>query len=374
MLTVQTYSGPKNEGSFIVKLKAGVDKDATLRWLNTRRSGVEITHGSWNSTFFHGFAGKFDADTIDVLRANTDVESIHEDGIATIESTVTQTNAPWGLSRISQDERLSYQVPGALTFSYRYDSSAEYGVDIYILDTGIYTAHTDFGGRARWGATFVGDDADGRGHGTHVAGIAAGTRFGVAKAANLIAVKVLADNGAGPISATLSGLNYVFNSALGSGRPSIANLSLSASPNQALDDGVTSLVNLGIHVTVAAGNQNIDAINISPARAPGVITVGASNIADNRWASSNFGSSVNIFAPGENIISTWIGSTSATLPSSGTSMASPHVAGLIAYLISVKGALLPAEMRSEIDALSVKGALADIPSGTPNELARNDIA
>ncbi|KAH8111587.1 serine protease [Phellopilus nigrolimitatus] len=364
MSTVQTYSGPKNEGSFIVKLKAGVDKVAHLRWLNTRPSGVEITHGSWNSTFFHGFAGKFDADTIDALRANTDVESIHEDGIMSIESTVTQTNAPWGLSRISQNGRLSNQVIEALTFSYRYDFSAG-------DDTGINTEHVDFGGRARWGATFGGyADADGNGHGTHVAGTSTGTRFGVAKAANLIAVKVLRDDGFGTLSDILSGLNFVANAALDSGRPSIANLSLGGDPSEALDDAR----NLGIHVAVAAGNQNIDAINISPARAPAVITVGASNIADTRWAYSNFGSSVNIFAPGEYIISTWIGSTSATRPLSGTSMASPHVAGLIAYLISVKGALLPAQIRSEIDALSVKDALADIPSGTPNELARNDIA
>ncbi|KAH8111574.1 serine protease [Phellopilus nigrolimitatus] len=348
MLTVQTYSGPKNEGSFI---------------LRTRRSGVEITHGSWSSIFFNGFAGKFDADAIEVLRANTDVESIYEDGIATIESTVTQTDAPWGLSRISQDRGLTDQNPDALTFSYRYDSSAGNGVDIYIVDTGIYTANIDFGGRARWGATFGGHaDADGNGHGTHVAGTAAGTRFGAAKAANLIAVKE-------PVSDILSGLNYVVNQASGNpGRPSIASLSLGGGPSQALDDGVTSLVNLNIHVTVAAMNDNIDAVNVSPARAPAVITVGASTIADRRASFSNFGSSVNIFAPGERILSTWIGSQSATGFLSGTSMATPHVAGLIAYLIGVFGPLLPASIRIMLQVLSSKNVLADIPSGTPMSL------
>ncbi|KAJ3000181.1 hypothetical protein NUW54_g6827 [Trametes sanguinea] len=153
------------------------------------------------SNVLHGFAGTFNADALNALRANPDVEYIAEDGIVHINAAVTQTNAPWGLQRISQTAKLSSQNTNALTYTYTYDSTAGSGVDIYIVDTGIYTAHSEFGGRARWGATFGGyANADGNGHGTHVSGTAAGATYGVAKKANLIAVKVLSDQGSGSVS------------------------------------------------------------------------------------------------------------------------------------------------------------------------------
>ncbi|KAI0361573.1 serine protease [Trametes cingulata] len=373
--TVEKFAGQTKPHSYIVKLKDGVAKESHLEWLAANHGDSStITHPEWESKVLHGFAGTFGADALNALRANPDVEYIAEDGIFHINAAVTQTNAPWGLQRISQTAKLSKQDTSALTYTYTYDSSAGSGVDIYIVDTGIYTAHSEFGGRARWGKTFGGyADADGNGHGTHVSGTAAGSTYGVAKKANLIAVKVLSDEGSGSVSDIVSGLNWVSQQAAASGRPSIASLSLGGGASTALDNAVTSLTSSGIHVTVAAGNSNTDASTTSPARAPAVVTVGASTIADARASFSNYGSVVDIFAPGQNIISSWIGSTTATNNISGTSMATPHVAGLIATIISRDGNSSPASISSKIQSLSTKGALSGIPSGTVNDLAHNEV-
>ncbi|KAG5640674.1 hypothetical protein DXG03_007590 [Asterophora parasitica] len=357
VLAAPVFAAPaplrKFHGRYIVKLKDGVAKSKVLIQLKNS----EITH-EWS--IVHGFAGQFSEDAVNVLRASSDVEYIAEDEIVT--TSATQTNAPWGLARLSKPDKLANQNTRDLTFSYTYDNYAGFGVDVYVVDTGIYTAHSDFGGRARWGATFGGyPDTDGNGHGTHVAGIVAGTQFGVAKAANVIAVKVLSGFGSGSISDVISGLDWVASSVAASGRPSIATLALAiGSTSIPLDNAVTSLVDRGIHVTVAAGNSNTDAGSTSPARAAGAITVGASTITDARASFSNYGAVVDIFAPGENIISAWIGSTTATNNLSGTSIATPHVAGLVAYLISKHGNSPPAAITALIKSLSVKGILAGI--------------
>ncbi|OSD03397.1 serine protease [Trametes coccinea BRFM310] len=373
--TIERYAGETKPQSYIVKLKDGVEKSAHLDWLAAHHGdGATVTHPEWESDVLHGFAGTFNADALNALRANPDVEYIAEDGIVHINAAVTQTNAPWGLQRISQTAKLSSQNTNALTYTYTYDSTAGSGVDIYIVDTGIYTAHSEFGGRARWGATFGGyANADGNGHGTHVSGTAAGATYGVAKKANLIAVKVLSDQGSGSVSDIVSGLNWVSQQAAASGRPSIASLSLGGGASTALDNAVTSLTRNGIHVTVAAGNDGTDAGSTSPARAPAVVTVGASTIADARASFSNYGSVVDIFAPGQNVISSWIGSTTATNNISGTSMATPHIAGLIAILISRDGNDTPAAITTKLQQLSTKGALSGIPSGTVNDLAHNEV-
>ncbi|RDB17350.1 Cuticle-degrading protease [Hypsizygus marmoreus] len=365
--TVEKFEG-KTSGKYIVKLKEGASKAAVIGKLRNST----VTH-DWK--LLNGFAGNLDSETVNLLRASPDVEYIAEDGI--VHTFATQTNAPWGLARLSQDAKLTNQNTGALTFSYTYDNTAGSGVDIYIIGkasfhTGVYTAHSQFGGRARWGATFGGyANADGNGHGTHVAGTAAGSQYGVAKAANIIAVKVLSDGGSGSVSDIVSGLNWVANSAASSGRPSVASLSLGGGASTALDNAVTALTNVGIHVTVAAGNSNTNAGSTSPARAPAVITVGASTIADARASFSNYGAVVDVFAPGQNVISSWIGSTTATNNISGTSMATPHVAGLVAYLIAKNGNSSPAAISTLIKNLSVKNALTGIPSGTVNYLANN---
>ncbi|KAJ3508472.1 hypothetical protein NLJ89_g5739 [Agrocybe chaxingu] len=321
-----------------------------------------------------GFAAHLSADQLHAVRASDKIESICEDGIMKIGgATVTQTDAPWGLQRISQKAKLSSTSASALNYKYTYDSSGGEGVDVYVVDTGINIAHVDFGGRASWGATFGGyANADGNGHGTHVAGTAGGTRFGVAKSAKLIAVKVLSDSGSGSVSDIISGLNWVMNKAKSTGRPSVMNLSLGGGASSALDNAVASLTKAGVHVVVAAGNSNVDAANTSPARAPSAIAVGATTIADARASFSNYGSVVSVFAPGANIISDWINSTTATNTLSGTSMASPHVAGLVAYFVKKDGNITPAAMRTKIQNLAIRNAISGIPSGTVNLLANNN--
>ncbi|KAH0586743.1 hypothetical protein H2248_007954 [Termitomyces sp. 'cryptogamus'] len=288
----------------------------------------------------------------------------------------TQTNATWGLARLSSVKKLANQNSNALNFQYLRETTAGLGVDVYVIDTGVYINHVEFGGRARWGATFGGYvSMDKNGHGTHCAGTVAGSSVGVARAASIIAVKVLGDNGQGIVSDIISGLDWVYNQAKTSGRPSIVSMSLSSnSPSTPLDSAVTSLTTIGVHAVVAAGNNNLDATNMSPARASGAITVGATNIADSRASFSNYGSVVALFAPGENIISTWFTGPTALVSLSGTSMATPHVAGLVASFISSKGRVSPATMRSTLKNLTVQGILANIPAGTVNQLAQNGLA
>ncbi|GLB43121.1 putative peptidase S8 family protein [Lyophyllum shimeji] len=302
---VQEYKGAKT-GKYIVKLKHGVSKEAIFGQFKI----ANIT-GEW--TLFNAFASHLSAEALKSLRASCDVEYIAEDGIA--HTSVTQINAPWGLEHISHTGVSNYS-PNTLNHYYTYNEPAGAGVDIYIVDTGIQISHNQFFPRARWGATFGEGwpDADDNGHGTHVAGIAAGTVFGVAKDARLIAVKVLSNKGSGSISGIISGLNWVANAVRGSGKPSVVNLSMEGSASQPFDDTVTALVNRGIHVAVAAGNHNVDAKDTSPARAPGTNTVAASSIFDIKASFSNYGAVVNFWAPGVDIISAWIGANNVSHP------------------------------------------------------------
>ncbi|KAH6897978.1 serine protease [Coprinopsis sp. MPI-PUGE-AT-0042] len=360
--SVERYAGAKT-GNHIVKLKPGVSRKQFIRKLNLPSNTV-----NWD--LINGFSAALDDETLNALRASDDVESLSEDGLMHTMASIAQTDAPWGLQRITQAGALTNTDAASLDFTYTYDESAGTGVDIYIADTGIHVAHTDFGGRARWGGTFgtVGT-ADGHGHGTHCAGTAAGGRYGVAKNATLIAVKILSDGGSGSVSGIVTGLDWIKGQVAASGRPSIVSMSLGGSGSTALDAGVASLVSAGIHVV--RGNSNTDASTTSPAREPTVITVGASNILDQRASFSNYGRLVDIFAPGQNVISTWIGSSNtATNSISGTSMATPHVAGLVAYLIAKDGNASPAELSEKIRSLSVKGALSSIPTSTDNFLAQ----
>ncbi|KAG6918458.1 hypothetical protein DXG01_014335 [Tephrocybe rancida] len=356
-LQVEKYNG-ETTGKYIVMLKPGIAKAAFLNATNTT-----ATH-EWD--VINGFAGEIDATKLDELLANGDVESISEDGImyalgvttkrevthslgnTTVDhnmhdlETLWQTNAPWGPSRLSNVNKHGNTDQNALNFWYAYDSTAGGGVDIYII--GVYTAHNQFGGRARWGATFGGyPSADGQGHGTHCAGIAASAQFGAAKSASIIAVKVLSDDarGSGTVADIVSGINWVYNTARASGRPSVASLSLGGGASTSIDNAIAS---------VAAGNDNADAANYSPARAPSAITVGATNIADARSSFSNYGAVVDIFAPGENIISTWYTGPDAT----------PLVAGLVATLIARQGNSSPAAMVTTLKGLDLKGKLSNI--------------
>ncbi|KAI0310814.1 peptidase S8/S53 domain-containing protein, partial [Amylostereum chailletii] len=226
------------------------------------------------------------------------------------------------------------------------------GVDVYVIDTGINTNHREFQGRAAWGKTVPKNDVDedNNGHGTHCAGTIASAKYGVAKAANVIAVKVLGSNGSGSMSDVVDGVIFAADSAQVKARAaaaevkatgstkhkgSVANMSLGGGKSRALDDAVNGAVDTGLHFAVAAGNDNRDACSYSPAAAEKAVTVGASTLGDERAYFSNFGPCVDVFAPGLNILSTWIGSENAINTISGTSMASPHTAGMLAYLLSL---------------------------------------
>ncbi|TFK21493.1 serine protease [Coprinopsis marcescibilis] len=356
--TVERFQG-ETSGKYIIQFKT---RAARRAWARRLAAATELD-------IIEGVSAEVDDDTLNQLRASEDVEVVSEDGISHIFA--TQTNAPWGLGRLSQRARLTNQNTGALTYTYTYDDTAGAGVDIYVLDTGVLTSHSQFGGRARWGISYVGGTTDGHGHGTHCAGTAAGSQFGVAKRANIIAVQVLNASGSGSNTGIISGLNWVLTQSRSSGRPSVVSMSLGGGAATAVDSAVASLTAAGVHVVVAAGNSNTDAASTSPARAPSAITVGASTIADARSSFSNYGAVVDVFGPGTNVISSWIGSNTATNNISGTSMATPHIAGLVAYLIAKDGNISPAAMSTKLKSLALNGVISGIPSGTANELAQN---
>jgi cerevisin len=297
----------------------------------------------------------------------------------------TQNNAPWGLARISHRESLSFG-----TFNkYLYTSTGGEGVDVYVIDTGTNVNHVDFEGRANWGKTIPtgDDDLDGNGHGTHCSGTVAGKTFGVAKKANVYAVKVLKSNGSGTMSDVVKGVEWAATShsnkvaAAKKGsvkkgwKGSAANMSLGGGKSVTLDLAVNAAVDAGIHFAVAAGNDNADSCNYSPAAAEKAVTVGASTLADERAYFSNYGKCNDIFAPGLNILSTWIGSKHAVNTISGTSMASPHVAGLLAYYLSLQPekdsafaveSITPAKLKKDIISVATRGVLTDVPADTAN--------
>ena len=296
-----------------------------------------------------------------------------------------EINAPWGLARISHRKTLSFG-----TFNkYLYSENTGEGVDVYVIDTGTHVEHVDFGGRAHWGKSIPDDEAreDDNGHGTHCSATIAGTKFGVAKKANIYAVKVLGSNGAGSMSDVVKGVEWAAlrhqkklkEAKAGKDKNgfkgSVANMSLGGGRSNTLDLAVNAAVDAGLHFAVAAGNDNTDSCSYSPARAANAITVGASTLADERAYFSNYGKCNDIFAPGLNILSAWTGSKYATKTISGTSMASPHIAGLLAYFLSLQppkdsgfaiNEITPSQLKKNLIAVGTVGALTDVPSDTEN--------
>ncbi|PHH90183.1 hypothetical protein CDD83_4314 [Cordyceps sp. RAO-2017] len=352
---------------------------------------------------FRGYAGHFHESTIEEIRKHPDVEYVEPDITVHITRPVDsdqpaaedecdgdlEKEAPWGLARVSHRDRLNF---GSFS-KYLYASDAGEGVDAYVIDTGCNTEHVDFDGRAHWGKTIpVGDaDEDGNGHGTHCSGTIAGKKYGVAKKANIYAVKVLRSNGSGSMSDVVKGVEFAairhkeqVQAAKDGKRKgfkgSVANMSLGGGKTTILDRAVNAAVESGIHFAVAAGNDNADACNYSPAAAEKPVTVGASALDDSRAYFSNYGKCTDIFAPGLSIKSTWIGSKYAVNTISGTSMASPHICGLLAYYLSLQPAqgsdfalasITPKKLKADLISIATEGALSEIPSRTPNLLAWN---
>lgn len=286
--------------------------------------------------------------------------------IRSIRRIKNQRGAPWGLSRVSHA-----QLPFELD-KYHYPRKAGKGVDVYVIDTGINVPHADFEGRAQWGVTIPeGDiDIDGNGHGTHCAGIIASRTYGIAKKAHVIAVKVLRTNGFGTNGDVIKGVEWTVKAArrgTAKGRRSVANMSLGGGRSLTLESAVNRAVKAGVHFAVAAGNDNEDACDYSPAAAAGPITVGATTNKDQMAFFSNHGPCVDIFAPGLDITSTWIGHRRAINTISGTSMASPHVAGVLALYLSERD-YDPKTLKQIIVRDANEGLIEELPQETVNRL------
>ncbi|KAF4311653.1 putative serine protease protein [Botryosphaeria dothidea] len=366
-LAAPTLKRRENTKDFDIVTDASVDVDALLAELNLNPE-MEDIFATFNNTLFKGFSGAITDEEADFLNSKSEVITVEP--VVPISIAATRGSAPWGLQRISQSARVSGTV-SARTFTYTYsDTQLGRGVDVYVVDTGIYTAHSEFGGRARVGYSYYASSADGQGHGTHCAGTIAGSTVGVASNANLIAVKVLGDDGRGTSTGLIAGLDYVASqhssrqSASGF-VASVASMSLGfESRSTAVETAVRNLAASGVHTVVAAGNSNTNACNSSPSALGGtgsstVIGVGASNINDAVASFSNTGPCVDVFAPGEGVVSASNTASTGYRSLSGTSMACPHVAGLVAYQAAAQTSLRtsPSAMKTYIKNGAISGVL-----------------
>jgi subtilisin family serine protease len=305
-----------------------------------------------------GFSARLSADQAQALAADPSVAYVEPDGL--VHAVATQSPATWGLDRIDQRD-----LP--LNNTYTYNQTGQ-GVHAYIIDTGIRASHAEFTGRMGNGADFVGDGNgtnDCHGHGTHVAGTAGGTTYGVAKQVTLHAVRVLNCSGSGTTSGVIAGVDWV---TANSPSPAVANMSLGGGASTALDNAVANSINSGVSYAIAAGNSNANACNSSPARVASANTVGSTTSSDARSSFSNFGTCLDIFAPGSSITSAWSTSNTATNTISGTSMATPHVAGAIALYLQTSPGASPATITGALVSNSTTGKVSNPGSGSPNRL------
>jgi subtilisin family serine protease len=359
-------------GSYIVMFKDDIADDQLVADLTAFSANHNITYYYTYSVVSKGFAAKLTPEQLFRVRTHPRVDFVEEDAVVHMSQSCPYATGDWGLNRICQ--RASN-----LDGYYYYPSSQGQGVDAYIIDTGIYLGHNDFGGRATFGykANNSWSNNDDQGHGTHVASTVAGSVYGVAKQASLIAVRVLGPTGSGSVAGVINGVNWAAQSQRTRGRPSVGNMSLGGSRSTALNNAVNAASAGGLHMVVAAGNENSDACNGSPSSASGVITVGATDQYDSRSSFSNYGTCVHVLAPGSGILGAWIGSPSASNRISGTSMASPHVCGVAALLAGQNPSWTFTQMRSYIQDSASSGYISlncgnTACSNTPNLLVYND--
>ena len=341
---------------FIVVFKDDVSRTVSNKIIADSGSDLIRTFARvFNGSVVFGTFAKMKA-----LAKNPNVLFVEEN--LEVTATAIQNSAPWGLDRIDQQ---------ALPLSTTYDDGNYQGANTksYVVDSGIDPSNTDFEGRVATGYDAVQDglgSGDCNGHGTHVAGTIGSKTFGVAKKTSLIPVRVLDCAGSGYNSSVIAGLNWIAGNYV-PGEAAVVNMSLGGPTSSALDEAVENLISRGITVVVAAGNDNVDACNYSPARTPAAITVGATNTDDSRASYSNFGSCLDIFAPGTSIPSTWLGVNYYAILS-GTSMAAPHVAGVIVRFLSQYPGLSPAQVTNSIKTSSTKNLVTSAGTGSPNRL------
>ncbi|MFE5157925.1 S8 family peptidase [Streptomyces sp. NPDC056697] len=357
-----TQSKSAVDGSYIVMLKGG----KTVKAASEGKDLAEQYGGKLSRTYdsaINGFSASGLSDTeAKRLAADPSVAKVVQNHRYTVKG--TQENPPsWGLDRIDQEDTEGDKA-------YNYPDSAGEGVTAYVIDTGVRTSHKDFGGRATSGFDAVDNDDsadDGNGHGTHVAGTIAGAEHGVAKKAKVVAVRVLDDQGSGTTEQVVAGIDWVTEHHEG---PSVANMSLGGTPDEALDAAVQKAIDSGVTFAVAAGNESSDASQSSPARVKDAITVASSTDKDEQSDFSNYGDVVDIYAPGSDITSDWNTGDDATNTISGTSMATPHVVGAAAVYLSGHQDAKPADVAKALTDGATADKISNPGDGTPNKLLK----